>query len=228
VHAYTLDAARTSLCSASYAGWKRDTARIAPLQLSAGRAAIDRYLRPAGRPASNPPHAAAAVDSWDIQTDAQTDGHCIVTILCRIYYASSVDKAVVDVRLRPRPPCPLVSHREYTPLSRRLFPCATVCKHDVIHKPEVHNISQRRYGGTESRPHVTCTVFTCFTVCCVYILLINYLRACIEWLGSRVVSVLDSGAEGPGFKSQSRRCRVTVLGKMFTPIAPLFTKQQNR
>ena len=31
------------------------------------------------------------------------------------------------------------------------------------------------------------------------------------WLGSRVVSVLDLGAEGPGFKSQSRRCRVTVL-----------------
>ena len=26
----------------------------------------------------------------------------------------------------------------------------------------------------------------------------------IGWLGSRVVSVLDSGAEGPGFKSQSR------------------------
>jgi len=38
------------------------------------------------------------------------------------------------------------------------------------------------------------------------------------WLGSRVVSVLDSGAEGPGFKSQPRRCRVTVLGKLFTPI----------
>ena len=47
------------------------------------------------------------------------------------------------------------------------------------------------------------------------------------WLGSRVVSVLDSGAEGPWFKSQSRRCRVTVLGKLFTPIVPLFTKQQN-
>jgi len=30
------------------------------------------------------------------------------------------------------------------------------------------------------------------------------------WLGSRVVSVLDSGAEGPGFKSQPRCCRVTV------------------
>jgi len=33
-----------------------------------------------------------------------------------------------------------------------------------------------------------------------------------------VVSVLDSGAERPGFKSQSRRCRITVLGKLFTPI----------
>jgi len=45
-------------------------------------------------------------------------------------------------------------------------------------------------------------------------------------VGSRVVSVLDSGAAGPGFKSQPRRCRVTVLGKLFTPIVPLFTKQQ--
>jgi len=33
----------------------------------------------------------------------------------------------------------------------------------------------------------------------------------VEWRGSRVVSVLDSGAEGPGFKSQPRRClRQTV------------------
>jgi len=46
------------------------------------------------------------------------------------------------------------------------------------------------------------------------------------WLGSRVVSVLDSGAEGPGFKSRPRRCRVT--GKLFTPIVPLFIKQRNR
>jgi len=44
-------------------------------------------------------------------------------------------------------------------------------------------------------------------------------------LGSRVVSVLDSGAVGPGFKSQPRRCRVTALGKLFTPIVPLFTMQ---
>ena len=39
-----------------------------------------------------------------------------------------------------------------------------------------------------------------------------------------MVSVLDSGAEGPGFKSQPRRCRVTVFGKLLTPIVPLFTK----
>ena len=32
-------------------------------------------------------------------------------------------------------------------------------------------------------------------------------------LGSRLVSVLHSGAEEPGFKSQPRRCRVTVLGR---------------
>jgi len=37
----------------------------------------------------------------------------------------------------------------------------------------------------------------------------------IGWLDSRVVSVLDSVAGGPGFKSQPRRCRVTVLGKLF-------------
>ena len=38
--------------------------------------------------------------------------------------------------------------------------------------------------------------------------------------------MLDSGTEGPGFKSHSRRCRVTVLGKLFTPIVPLFTVHQ--
>ena len=47
------------------------------------------------------------------------------------------------------------------------------------------------------------------------------------WLGGRVVGVLDSGAEGPGFKSQPPRCLVTVLDKLFTPIVPLFTTQRN-
>ena len=33
--------------------------------------------------------------------------------------------------------------------------------------------------------------------------------------------MLDSGAEEPGFKSQPRRCPLTVLGKLFTPIVPV-------
>ena len=57
--------------------------------------------------------------------------------------------------------------------------------------------------------------------------LFQLLTGLYGWLGSRVVSVLDSGAEGPGFKPQPRRCRVTVLGKLFTPVVPLFTKQLN-
>jgi len=39
-------------------------------------------------------------------------------------------------------------------------------------------------------------------------------------LDGRVVSVPDSGSEEDGFESQSRRCRVAVLGKLFTPIVP--------
>ena len=60
---------------------------------------------------------------------------------------------------------------------------------------------------------------------------INFWLSCLlqqrEWLGSWVVSVLDSGTVGPGFKLQPRCCRVTVLGKLFKPIVPLFTKPQN-
>jgi len=47
------------------------------------------------------------------------------------------------------------------------------------------------------------------------------------WFGSRVVSVLDSGAVGSRLESQPRRCRVIVLGKLFTPIVPLFTNQRS-
>jgi len=42
-----------------------------------------------------------------------------------------------------------------------------------------------------------------------------------------VISVLDSDAERPGFKLQPRHCPITVLGKLFTPIVPLVTKQRN-
>ena len=47
------------------------------------------------------------------------------------------------------------------------------------------------------------------------------------WLDSRVVSLLDSGTEGPRFESQPRCCWVIVLGKLFIPFVPLFTKKRN-
>ena len=42
-----------------------------------------------------------------------------------------------------------------------------------------------------------------------------------------MISMLDSGAAGPGFKSQLHHSLVTVLGKLFTPNVPLFTKQRD-
>jgi len=47
--------------------------RAAPLLLTAGRAAIDRYLLPAGPTAANPPQRRARPDGTDGQTDRQTD-----------------------------------------------------------------------------------------------------------------------------------------------------------
>jgi len=55
-------------------------------------------------------------------------------------------------------------------------------------------------------------------------LLLLLLLLSVGWLGSRVVSVL--GAVEPRFKLQPRLCQVTVLGKLFTPIVPLFTKRR--
>jgi len=75
-------------------------------------------------------------------------------------------------------------------------------------------LQQRFWIHNEHQPR-TCNRNTFFQTYCT-----------VWWLGSRVVSVLDSGAKGPGFKSQPRRCRV-VLGILFTLIVPLFTKQQN-
>jgi len=82
---------------------------------------------------------------------------------------------------------------------------------------------------TQAVPHILIKNFSCKIVVkpvclsdCMHIFV--YKKG---WLGSWVVSMLDSGAEGTGFKSQSRRFRVTVLGKLFIPIVPLFTKQQN-
>ena len=51
--------------------------------------------------------------------------------------------------------------------------------------------------------------------------------SCTCYLLTLIVARYSGAVYGPGFKSQPRRCRVTVLGKLFTPIVPLFTKQQN-
>ena len=74
-------------------------------------------------------------------------------------------------------------------------------------------------------PEVTVTVWRPWRVSPTHFYI--YPKLPTGWLGSRVVSVLDSATEEPRFKSQPRRCRVTVLGKLFTPIVPLFTKQRN-
>ena len=47
---------------------------------------------------------------------------------------------------------------------------------------------------------------------------IKFADSVAEWL-----ACWTQAQKGPG----SNRCRVTVLGKLFTPIVPLFTKQQN-
>ena len=58
--------------------------------------------------------------------------------------------------------------------------------------------------------------FCCNLLCCQKIVLKK---------GGLVAEWLACWTEGPGFKSQ--RCQLTVLGKLFAPIVPLFTKQQN-
>jgi len=90
---------QTGLCSASYVGCQRDTARIccwapccgcravrrapwlccARLQLSAGACyrSISPILLSARRSATNPP--AAAVNRWDRRTDRQIDGRSTVS-----------------------------------------------------------------------------------------------------------------------------------------------------
>ena len=53
----------------------------------------------------------------------------------------------------------------------------------------------------------------------------DYYMSCpVVQMGGSVAKWLacwTQDAEGPGFKSQSWRCQVTVLGKLFTPIVPL-------
>jgi len=56
-----------------------------------------------------------------------------------------------------------------------------------------------------------------------------HLEDIIQNMGSSVAEWLACWTQeqkGLG-SSRSRDCRVTVLGKLFTPIVPLFTKQRN-
>jgi len=62
------------------------------LLLSAGSAAINRYLLFAGPTAANLPHVAAAVDRLDRQTDGRTPYSYIVHVA---YYSSSVNKIIL-------------------------------------------------------------------------------------------------------------------------------------
>jgi len=64
-------------------------------------AAVSRYLPPARRSAANPPHAATAVEWWDRHTDGRTDNRPCHRP-CPALYAPSVNKAVIDRRLRSR------------------------------------------------------------------------------------------------------------------------------
>jgi len=56
-----------------------------------------------------------------------------------------------------------------------------------------------------------------------------FLTCLLIWGGSVAewLACWTQDAEGPGFKLQPQCCRVTVLGELFTPVVPLFTKQQN-
>ena len=95
---------------------------------------------------------------------------------------------------------------------RHLYGYATAPVHLPVSASDIGSVRRRQWLGT-----FTYTFYRSLIILA-YIMLV-----------SRVVSVLDSGAEGHGFKSQPRRCRVTVLGKLFiTPVVPLFTKQRNR
>ena len=94
----------------------------------------------------------------------------------------------------------------------RLLPSVSASSHSFSLRPPAHN---SEFPGRLSHL-VDCNFIA-------RVLFYQSYRHLRGWLSSRAVIVLDLGAEGPGFKSQSRRCRVTVLGKLFTPIVPLFT-----
>jgi len=84
-----------SLCSAFYGGCKRDTARICrwtPCAAGCPPLSIDISC-----PAANPPHAAAAVDSWDRRTDTGP-----LHIPCSTYFMRAVSIAKIQPKVHCR------------------------------------------------------------------------------------------------------------------------------
>jgi len=99
----------------------------------------------------------------------------------------------------------------------------------VVKGQQMGHIYRRKYQPRRYTPvnsmfrvtaYITCTVhiqnsplYTLTTLAVSVTDRVNAYFTCMHIstgrLGSRVASVLDSGAEGPGFKSQPRRCRVT-------------------
>ena len=105
------------------------------------------------------------------------------------------------------------------------WPCDLICNSS----DDIKDITDHSHKLMGQINNVLCTC-SCLDLIVWLRLLINYclsLYGFICELGSRVVSMMDSVAEGPGIKSQPRRCRVIVIDKLFTPIVPLFTKERN-
>ena len=117
-------------------------------------------------------------------------------------------KASVDSRLRPQ------------------RPSARVVSSTKKRRNQYDAAGALACGQQRNETSLAATVWTCLQTVH-FVKIWHHPKPARGTLGSRVVSALDSGAQGPGLKSQPRRCRVTVLGKLFTPIVPLFTKHQN-
>ena len=161
------------------------------------------------RSAANPPHAAAAV------------ARCLpvrlsVCLRLKFKVRKHISQDVLCYGLE-------VKGQRYTMPQKICHQLHQVCSYITVHVlnftsvAAVHIMFLCRFYW--ARALNTCIPRELFTL--------EFFSSGWGWLGCRVVSVLDSGAEGPGYKSQPRRCRVTVLGKLFTPVVSLFTKQQN-
>jgi len=122
------------------------------------------------------------------------------------------------------------THTDHSPPApmNRPFPRAAVSLSRAVNSDESRSSDARRVkdwvGFLQSSPLPTSqgdmgercklpsgvrgeSTFACF--------LISH-KSSAGWLSSRVVSVLDSGAAGPGFKSQPRRCRVSLRQTVHT------------